>query len=158
MIEKFDNNNVQQIRSWIFEAFGLPKDAKANISERQCEENNDSSAYTDITINFGDKHEHHYTISRPLADVTQEDIATLRSTDENHTRRHHTILGKILRFFVFWLGFSGLYATFAVCPVCGQAGCPVGVGSASLVGGVSAFLLQHWKASIRFLYYKLFRR
>lgn len=45
--------------------------------------------------------------------------------------------GYLFRFAGRWFGFTGLYAAFSVCPFCGQAGCPVGVG---IAGSVGAFL------------------
>jgi len=52
---------------------------------------------------------------------------------------------KILRLLGWGLGVASLYAMFSVCPFCGRQGCPVGAGSAGLVGGVSALLMQNWK-------------
>lgn len=47
-----------------------------------------------------------------------------------------------LRFLGWWFGFSGLYAMFAVCPFCGQTGCPVGAGTAGLFGGFFAVVMK----------------
>jgi hypothetical protein len=47
--------------------------------------------------------------------------------------------------FVWWLIFSGIYASSAICPFCGRIGCPVGGASAGLVGGFFAVLLPAWK-------------
>jgi len=47
---------------------------------------------------------------------------------------------------------------FAVCPFCGQVGCPIGAGNAGIVGGFFALLLQDWKSLIRYLSAKFFRR
>jgi hypothetical protein len=44
-----------------------------------------------------------------------------------------------------WLGFTGLYSMFAVCPVCGQPSCPVGIASAGTFGAVLTVLSQSWK-------------
>jgi hypothetical protein len=44
---------------------------------------------------------------------------------------------------VLWvLAFTGIYASSSVCPFCGAAGCPVGIGGAALVGGLFATLGQ----------------
>ena len=67
-----------------------------------------------------------------------------------------SIFSKVLRLLGCWLGFSGLYAMFAVCPFCGQAGCPVGAGCAGFVGGIMAILIQDWINPFRFIYKKLF--
>jgi hypothetical protein len=51
----------------------------------------------------------------------------------------------LFRLFASWFAFSGLYAMFAVCPFCGQSGCPVGAGSAGIVGAFMALCTQKWK-------------
>jgi hypothetical protein len=44
---------------------------------------------------------------------------------------------------VLWvLAFTGIYASSSVCPFCGSAGCPVGIGGAALVGALFASLGQ----------------
>jgi hypothetical protein len=58
--------------------------------------------------------------------------------------KKNSLLNRFLSFLKPWLAFTGLYATFSVCPFCGQSGCPVGIGSAGLVGGVMALLAQRW--------------
>ena len=62
----------------------------------------------------------------------------------------YPIIGVLLRFFRWWLVFSGIYAMSSVCPFCGQFGCPVGGGAAGLVGGLFAVLVQQGKAISRF--------
>jgi len=69
---------------------------------------------------------------------------TRRAYTEGGKRRR--MVGWVLRFLGWWFGFSGLYAMFAVCPFCGQSGCPVGAGTAGIVGGFFAILSQNWKA------------
>lgn len=51
----------------------------------------------------------------------------------------------IMRLIATWFGFSSLYAMFSVCPFCGQAGCPVGVGGAGIIGGFFALIAQSGK-------------
>ncbi len=41
-----------------------------------------------------------------------------------------------------WLGFTGMIASSSTCPICGQAGCPVGVGQAAGLGLVAALILR----------------
>ena len=48
------------------------------------------------------------------------------------------VIGKLGRFFSWWLVFFGIYASSSVCPFCGTPGCPVGAGAAGLVGGAFA--------------------
>ena len=70
----------------------------------------------------------------------------------------HSILGRILRFLGLWFAFTSIYSASAVCPFCGQPGCPVGAGTAGLVGGFFALLLQDWRGAFKFLYHGLFRK
>ena len=60
--------------------------------------------------------------------------------------------GHLFRLIASWFGFTGLYAMFAVCPFCGQQGCPVGMVSASTVGAFFALCFQDWKRL--FVYFK----
>ncbi len=59
--------------------------------------------------------------------------------------------GHLFRFVGWWFGFAGLYSMFAVCPFCGQAGCPAGLASAGTVGAFFALCVQDWKRFFRFL-------
>ena len=76
---------------------------------------------------------------------------------ETHTVKKRTTFGYLLRFLGWWFGFSGLYAMFGACPFCGQAGCPVGLGSASLVGGFFALFMQNWRAFVKFIFGRLLK-
>jgi hypothetical protein len=60
------------------------------------------------------------------------------------TSRKNGLFNALLAFLKPWLAFTGLYATFSVCPFCGQSGCPTGIGSAGLVGAVLALFAQKW--------------
>jgi|LQYC01.1.fsa_nt_gi hypothetical protein len=75
-----------------------------------------------------------------------------------HGERHERKLspfGHLFRFIGWWFGLSALYATFAVCPFCGQQGCPVGWASAGTVGVFLTLCLQDWKLFFRFIKQKL---
>ena len=56
-----------------------------------------------------------------------------------------SLKARVLRIAGMWLGFTGLYSMFAVCPVCGQQSCPVGIASAGTFGAVLTVLSQSWK-------------
>jgi hypothetical protein len=57
----------------------------------------------------------------------------------------YPLIGRLVRFFTWWLIFSGIYASSSFCPFCGQAGCPVGAASAGLVGGLFALVIGQGK-------------
>ena len=60
------------------------------------------------------------------------------------TRKKIGVGQRLIGFLKPWLAFTGLYATFSICPFCGQSGCPTGIGSAGLVGVVMALFTQKW--------------
>ena len=66
------------------------------------------------------------------------------------------LLRTLLRFSGIWLAVALLFGTTSVCPFCGQHGCPVGAGSAGVLGGVAAFVLQGRKLVVGF-FKKIFR-
>ena len=68
-----------------------------------------------------------------------------------HLNRKMSPFGHIFRFFGWWFGFTGLYSMFAVCPFCGQQGCPVGIASAGSVGAFFTLCIQDWKRLFNFL-------
>lgn len=72
--------------------------------------------------------------------------------------KKYPIIGHLLRFLRWWFIFSGLYAIFAVCPFCGRVGCPVGAGSVGFVGGFLALCMQNWKAFVKLICSKSFKR
>jgi hypothetical protein len=75
-------------------------------------------------------------------------------TQLEHSKRKMSPFGHLFRFFGWWFGFTGLYSMFAVCPFCGQQGCPVGLASAGTVGAFFALCVQDWKQLFMFLKHK----
>ena len=75
-----------------------------------------------------------------------------------HAKRKMSPFGHIFRLFGWWFGFTGLYSMFAVCPFCGQQGCPVGIASAGSVGAFFALCIQDWKRLFAFLKFKIFKK
>lgn len=74
---------------------------------------------------------------------------------EEYHERKLSPLGRLFRFIGLWFGFSTLYMTFAVCPFCGQQGCPVGLASAGTVGAFLTLCIQDWQLFFRFIKQKL---
>ncbi|MGB9721496.1 MAG: hypothetical protein ACPL28_08475 [bacterium] len=67
------------------------------------------------------------------------------------------ITAKIIRFFGWWIGLSSLFGAVTVCPFCGRQGCPVGPGTAGLVGGIFTLFLQNWRHLMRHMRMKFFK-
>jgi len=76
--------------------------------------------------------------------------------DHHHEPAPRPMSG-IVRYLSWFLAFSSLYAMSAVCPFCGRAGCPVGAGSAGVVGLAFASLMQ-WGRACRGALARAFRR
>jgi len=80
---------------------------------------------------------------------------------EDHTESHERKLspfGRLFRFLGWWLGLTGLYSAFSVCPFCGQPGCPVGLASAGTVGAFLALCVQDWRSLFRYIKGKMSSR
>jgi hypothetical protein len=159
MMEQTAINPNQQIQDWIIEAFNLPKETVIDISGCECIEEPLSLVDTIITVHSCRDHTHEYTIPKLPANIKYEDIELLRTANEHehHTHKKNTIFGYLFRFSIWWLSLSGLYMLFATCPCCGQVGCPVGAGTAGLVGGFLTLCKQNWKGFTKLIHSKLFR-
>ncbi len=90
-------------------------------------------------------------MSSNKANTESKDSDAIRETTKVQSGKKHWLVWHLFRFLGWWFGFSGLYAMFAVCPFCGNTGCPVGAGSAGLVGGFMALCMQNWKTFFKFL-------
>ncbi len=153
MVKELGGDASQQLQHRVVHVLELPETAVVEVVERKHEKKQGSSTETKLTIHVNGTHSHEHIITKPLAAITDEDIESLRMVIHGKP----TVFGQLLRFFGWWLGFTGLYAMFAVCPFCGQQGCPVGAGSAGVVVGFFAVCIQNWKAFVRFMTRKLFR-
>jgi hypothetical protein len=65
--------------------------------------------------------------------------------EKTHAKKKMSPFGHLFRFVGWWFGFTGLYAVFSVCPICGQQGCPVGLASAGTIGALFSLGVQDWK-------------
>jgi hypothetical protein len=65
--------------------------------------------------------------------------------EELENQDHKSSLkSKLFRLTGWWIAFTGLYAigSGSICPFCGKPGCPVGAGSAGLIGSIFALMVQ----------------
>ena len=60
-----------------------------------------------------------------------------------------TAAAGLVRFAGWWSLFAGALALNSVCPVCGNAGCPTGIGSLGLIAAVMAFFKQYGRGFLR---------
>lgn len=78
-----------------------------------------------------------------------------KSVGKKDKRRRMSPFGYLFRFISWWFGFTGLYTMFAVCPFCGQQGCPVGLASAGTFGALCALCVQDWKRFFTFIKHRM---
>ena len=79
----------------------------------------------------------------------------IQETDSKKENLRLSPFGHVFRLLASWFGFTGLYAMFAVCPFCGQQGCPIGIASAGTVGAFFALCFQDWKRLFVYIKQKL---
>ncbi len=145
-------NAARQLQQRIAALLNLPEAVSMKVVERKIPGNQSPATETKIIICVNENHVHEFMIAKPVAEITDDDIKKIWTA----SRGKPTFFSQLFRFFGWWLGFSGLYAMFAVCPFCGQQGCPVGAGSAGVVGGFFALVVQNGRAFFRFITHKLF--
>lgn len=73
---------------------------------------------------------------------------------ESHEKSHKGFFHKFMHIIGWWLGFMGLYSSSAVCPFCGQTGCPVGFASAGIFGAIFSFIAVYMH-KIKMLFKKI---
>ena len=99
----------------------------------------DSQSYhekTIITIDPEGK-QLNFVINKNINHITKEDIILLRDVINKQIQGKGIISTHLSKFFGWWIIFSGSITLFAVCPICGSAGC---VGSLAFTGLLSAML------------------
>ena len=147
MTNRIENSIDNQLKQWIIEAFHLDENAKIIITTP-------TTGQTVITITQDGDEPYQYTIKKSKAEITEKDIQKLRRFIKFEKLKQVPIIGNLFRFLGLWLAFTGVYAMFAVCPFCGQVGCPVGAGSAGVIGGFFALIVQNMKSLLNFVHNK----
>ena len=90
-----------------------------------------------------------------MKNIKDKNNSQIQEIDSNKENPKLSLSGRLFRFLVSWLGFTGFYAMFSVCPSCRQQGCPVGLASASTVGAFLALCIQDWKRFVAYIKQKL---
>jgi len=78
-----------------------------------------------------------FIINKNINKITNEDILLLKDSISNDIKKSGFIPRQLSRLFGWWIIFSGSITLFAVCPVCGSAGC---AGSFAFTGILAALL------------------
>ena len=148
-IDEKESQKVAQIKNWLIEYFHLPKSCKIEIIEETPKDKKLNTQQTTFYINYKNKKDYHFTIQKPINNITKEDFQKISKEIEAPIFRRFPIVGSLFRFFGMWFAVSSIYAMSSVCPFCGQPGCVVGSGSVGLVGGLFALFTLNWKTSFR---------
>jgi len=142
--------NQKQLEKWIVEVFNLSNEETINLAEHEDEKGGQHFFHTEITVRDKFDQNRQYTIKKSVTEITQKDIQRLRRYVKFERLKKLPVIGNLFRFIGLWIAFTGIYSMFAVCPFCGQLGCPVGAGSAGVVGGFFALVVQNMKNLINF--------
>lgn len=149
MTDRIENIIDNQLKQWIIEVFHLNENTKIKIAEQATSTAEPATSHTVITINQDDNDTYQYTIKKPRAEIAEKDIQKLKQFIKFEKLKQVPIIGNLFRFLGLWVAFTGIYAMFAVCPFCGQMGCPVGAGSAGVVGGAFALAVNNGKQFVK---------
>lgn len=152
---KNSKNMHRQIQQWIRDTFHLSKDADIHIHERRHSDKKIGTSFTEIMIEEKRDQKKHYQIKKTIDEISEKDIRKLRRFDKFEKLKRLPVIGNLFRFLGLWLAFTGVYTMFSVCPFCGQIGCPVGTGSAGVVGGFFALIVQNMKNLLNFVHHNL---
>jgi hypothetical protein len=155
MTDGIENLIDNQLKQWIIEAFHLTEKTIIKIAEHATSTAEQATSQTVITINQNNDEPYRYTIKKPKAGIAEKDIHKLRRFIKFEKLKQVPIIGNLFRFLGLWIAFTGVYTIFAVCPFCGQMGCPVGAGSAGVIGGFFALIVQNMKNVLNFVQHKL---
>ena len=151
MKEKNDykNNIVKEVR----EIFKLPQSCAVDLNEFSCNGGN-NDLITEITVQVSKKQTITYVINKSMQTLSREDINELYAGIKKDAYNKHPFLSKFTKLFGWWVIFAGSFSLFSICPVCGQVGCPVGVGITGILAGVLAvlklYLKDFWISLINF--------
>jgi hypothetical protein len=145
-----------KIKEWVSDIFRLSETSIIHIGEKSHSHQSDShTAITEINIQINAKRSYSFTIEKPLATVTHDDVVMLKDSLKKHALHQHPFLAKFARFFGWWFIFAGTFAAFSVCPVCGQVSCPVGVGTTGILAGFFALVKQNGRQFLHYIKLKI---
>ena len=124
---------VQQL---VLEATASPRQAGVTITPTS------DGAHTEIRLACADGLARQWTFAVAPHAITDKDIRPIRRFLRRPANRSRTALVGVLQFIGWSVGFTGLYAASTTCPCCGQVGCPVGVGTVGIMGGLTAAVVS----------------
>jgi hypothetical protein len=143
-VEKTIKTNLtatENLNKWFREVFTLPDFALIDLSEEDyIDEEGKLTKKISFKIIIKDKVHNIYTILKPASEVVRDDIDYLKQTMESYVIKNYPIRSKLYKFFGWWIIFAGSITIFSVCPICGQTGCPVGIGTTGILAGIFSLI------------------
>jgi len=128
---------------YIRKLFSVPQNSAIIFEELNITKNNDPSGIEcHIKIQKGKKYST-FIIKKPLEAITYEDVDLLYQSFINYAVGNRPFKKTLLKFFGWWIIFGGTLTAFSVCPICGQLGCPIGIGTTGLLAGFLALVKQY---------------
>ena len=112
----------------------------------------EGGALTLIEFRIDGKRNISFAVPKGIAFMEREDLEVARKDLEGSLKKYNPIVARLYRLGGWWMIFAGSLALFSVCPVCGQAGCPVGIGVFGVLSGLLAFLKVFMKDMTGFLF------
>ena len=132
------------IASQFREIHGVP--SWISVTVEQTEAGPEAEAEeTRILVAVDEKRSQEYSIPKKPDDINENDLRALSDAITKNVKIQHPFLSRIGGLFGWWVIFAGSFALFSVCPVCGQVGCPVGIGITGILAGFLALLKQYGK-------------
>ncbi|MBN2401687.1 MAG: hypothetical protein JXN64_04750 [Spirochaetes bacterium] len=140
------------LENWLREVFELPASAFIEIAEEDYTDKEGSlNQKTDFKIQVNNKKFNTYTILKPTSQICFDDIIFLKQSFDSYVSKYFSMRSKIYKFFGWWFIFAGGITIFSVCPICGQTGCPVGVGTTGILAGILSLVKISGKNCINYL-------
>ncbi len=140
-MESLKNEIAAQTRS----VLKLPENCRIDVNAIATPEGAGAGAATEIVIHIGRSRKAVFTIEKSVGAVSTQDISDVRDRAKAAALSSHPVMSRLFRLFGWWVIFAGSFTLFSVCPVCGQVGCPIGVGIIGIVAGVLAVMKMYLK-------------
>ncbi len=157
MINKNSGLN-RDLENRFCEVFVLPDSDLLRVSEEEYrDEEGRLNKRTNFNIKIKNKNFYKYSIQKSASEIGIDDINCLKESIESYLSKNYPIRSRVYKFFGWWFIFAGAITVFSVCPICGQTGCPVGVGTTGIIAGLLSLIKTGGKNHIRLLF-RLFNK
>ncbi len=148
-MDKISLISVEHLENCFREVFAIPDFALIDVSEEDyMDEEASFNRKTNFKITIKDKIPNIYTILKPASEIQPGDISYLKKSMESYITENYPIRSKIYKFFGWWIIFAGGMTVFSVCPICGQTGCPIGIGTTGILAGIFSLIKTGGKSYI----------